>query len=311
MDKIFEKIKEYDTIIIHGHIRPDGDCIGSQYGLMYLLKESFPNKNIYVTGDTSKYVSFIGKVNKVDEELFSTALSICVDTPLYERLSDNRCIESKYTIKIDHHVDSHKYTDYEYVDSTAISTTQIITEFYKKFKNELVMNKEAATALYVGLITDSGNFKYENVSSKTFEAASELIKHNVDIVSINNNLNLEEEKSLRLKGYCLNKFKVTENGFAYIILTREEINNFAVGDEAAASLVTSISNIKTCPVWALIMECEDIIRIRLRSRGPAINELAQKFNGGGHKLAAGGRLNSWEEIDEFISLADNLVKNYK
>lgn len=311
MDKILEKIKEYDTIIIHGHIRPDGDCIGSQYGLMHLLKESFPNKNIYVTGDTSNYVSFIGEVNRIDEKLFSNSLSICVDTPSYERLSDDRCIKSQYTIKIDHHTDSDKYADYEYVDSTAISTTQIITEFYQKFKNELIMNKESATALYVGLITDSGNFKYANVSSKTFDAASELISHGVDIANINNNLNLEEEKALRLKGYCLNKFKVTKNGFAYIILTKEETNKFDVGDEVAASLVTSISTIKSCPVWALIMESDDIIRIRLRSRGPAINELAQKFNGGGHILAAGGRLNSWDEVDKFISLADNLVKDYK
>lgn len=311
MDKILEKIKEYDTIIIHGHIRPDGDCIGSQYGLMNLIKESFPNKNIYVTGDTSKYVSFIGEVNKIDDKLFSNALSICVDTPSYDRLSDNRCIKSKYTIKIDHHTDSNKYTDYEYVDSTAISTTQIIVEFYKKFKDELIMNKEAATALYVGLITDSGNFKYANVNYKTFEAASELVSHDINLVEINNNLNLEEEKALRLKGYCLNKFKVTENGFAYIILTKEEINKYDVGDEVAASLVTSISTIKTCPVWALIMESDDIIRIRLRSRGPAINELAQQFHGGGHKLAAGGRLNSWDEIDKFITLADNLIKDYK
>lgn len=310
MKKILEKIKEFNTIIIHGHIRPDGDCIGSQYGLMHLIKNSFPDKKVYVTGDCSKYVSFLGKPEMIDKVLFDNALSICVDCPSVDRLSDSRFDLSKYSLKIDHHFDSEKYTDYEYVDYNAISTTQIITEFYMNFKDELKMNKEAATALYVGLITDGGNFRYSNVNSKTFLVASELLKYDVDIVNINNLLTLEDESALRFKGYCLNKFKVTKNGFAYIILKKEDINKYGVGDEIASSIITSISNLKESPVWALVMETDNIIRIRLRSRGPAINELAQKYNGGGHKLAAGGRLNNWDELEHFLKLADELVKEY-
>ena len=109
MKKILEKIKEFNTIIIHGHINPDGDCIGSQYGLKYLIEETFPNKKVYVSGNVSEYVSFIGKPTIIkDESIFNNALSICVDCPVYERLSDNRCDKSKYSIKIDHHNDSNK-----------------------------------------------------------------------------------------------------------------------------------------------------------------------------------------------------------
>lgn len=311
MKKILEKIKEYSTIIIHGHIRPDGDSIGSQYGLMYLINDNFPEKKVYVTGDVSEYVSFLGRPEMVDDNLFKDALSICVDCPRYDRLSDNRCNLAKFSIKIDHHSDSESYTDYEFVNPTSASCTEIITEFYMMFKDELKLSKNAATALYVGLLTDTGYFSHSNVSEKTFIMASELVSRGVDILDVNNKLSLKTEEDLRLKGYCLNNFKITENGFVYIKLTKEEVESYGVKDENAASLVTSISTIKEAPVWALFIESNDDIRIRLRSRGPAINHLAKKYNGGGHIFASGGRLNNWDELDSFIKEADMLVKEYK
>jgi len=312
MKKILELIKEYDTIIINGHIRPDGDCIGSQYGLKYLIEDNFPDKSVYISGDSSEYVSFIGRPEIIsDDRIYENALSIAVDCPVYDRLSDNRCDIAKYSIKIDHHYDSEKYTDYEYVDPNVSSCTSIIAEMYLKFKDELMLTERAATALYVGLLTDTGRFTNSNVNSKTFFIASELVKHNVDIMYVNNSLSLETEASLRLKGYCLNNFKITENGFAYIVLRREEIEKFGVGDEVASSLVSSLSNLKDSLVWALIVETKENIRIRLRSRGPEINELASDYNGGGHKMASGGRLNSWDDLNKFIETVDELVKNYK
>lgn len=312
MEKILEKIKEFDTIIIHGHVNPDGDCIGSQYGLKYLIEETFPNKKVIVTGSVSKYVSFIGEPTMLeDESIVENALSICVDCPVYERLSDNRCNKSKYSIKIDHHNDFNEYCDYEYIDSMSPSCTQIITEFYKKFKDELKMSKKAATALYVGMVTDTGRFSHGNIRPKTFECAATLLECGVDLEYVNNSLSLETEAALRLKGYCLNNFKVTENGFAYITLKYDEFTKFGVGEEVASSLVSSISTMKECPVWALFIENQEKIRVRLRSRGPAINELASKFNGGGHKLASGGTLKSWDELEKFVKLADELVRKYK
>lgn len=312
MKHILDKIKEYNIIIIHGHINPDGDCIGSQYGLKYLIEETYPNKLVLITGNTCKYVSFIGEPTIIgDEHIFDDALSICVDCPTYDRLSDNRCNKSKYSIKIDHHIDSNKYCDYEYIDATSPSCTQIITEFYREFKDELKMNSKAATALYVGLLTDTGKFSYGNITPKTFLCASTLMECGVDLSYVNNSLSLETESALRLKGYCLSNFKVTENGFAYIILKYDEFTKFGVLEETASSLVSSISNINDCPVWALIIENTEKIRIRLRSRGPAINELASIYNGGGHKLASGGTLQSWEDLEEFVKLADKLVKEYK
>ena len=173
------------------------------------------------------------------------------------------------------------------------------------------MNIESATALYIGLLTDSGYFKNSNVTSKTFDIASVLVEHGVDLTFVNNSLSLENINTIKFKGYCINNIKLTENGFCYIKIDKNELNKFDIDEETASSFITVISNIKNYPVWALFIETKDNIRIRLRSRGPEINELAQKYNGGGHKMASGAKLNNWLELDSFIKDADKLVKDYK
>lgn len=308
MKQILNKIKEYNKIIIHSHIRPDGDAIGSQYGLMYLIKNSFPEKEVYLTGDTSEYVSFIGKVEKIDESLFNGALSICLDCGDNTRLSDDRFNLSDYSIKIDHHVDSIKYTDYEYIDDKAASTTEIITEFYNTFKNELVMDENCATCLYLGILTDTGRFTHPNVTSKTFLMASKLLKYNVDIQDLNNKLGLVSENVLRLKGHILKNFKVSKNGFIYFVITKEIMKEYSVTEEDASNLVTCISNCKSFPIWALIVETDSNYRVRLRSRNIPINELAKKYNGGGHKLASGCFLENISDLDKLIKDIDEILK---
>lgn len=312
METILKKIKEFNTIIIHGHYRPDGDCIGSQYGLMHLIQASFPEKKVYITGETSEYVSFIGRPCLLeDESLFTEALSICVDCATAERLSDKRFTKAKYSIKIDHHIDVEQYGDYQYVDTTAPACAQIITEFYLKFKDELVMTREAALALYVGISTDTGRFKFDSVTSRTFQSAALLMDYGVDLSYVDNHLSVETLQTLKLKGYCLSNFKTSENGFAYIIMKRETIEQFGVSDEDAAAQVSTISTIEGCPVWAIFMEYPSEIRIRLRSRGPVINLLAEEYHGGGHAKASGARLENWAQLDGFIARADALVKKYK
>ena len=311
MDFILNKIKEYNRILIFGHERPDGDCIGSQYGLYYILKESFPNKEIYVTGESSDYVGFIGKPEKVDDSLVKGSLAICVDAANGERVSDQRYKDCDYSIKIDHHINVDSFCDYEYVDTKAPACAQIITEFYLKFKDELKINTKAAEALYVGIVTDTGRFKFDSTTSKTFNIAAQLVDMGVKLGEVDNHLSVETVESLKLRGYCLNTFKVTDNGFAYLIMTRDIIEKFGVSDEDAANQVTAISTIEGCPVWAMFIEYPDQIRIRLRSRGPVVNKLAEEYNGGGHPKASGARLDSWADLDKFLAKADELVLNYK
>src|SRR3989339_782284 len=100
MERILNKIKEYDVIIIHGHKRPDGDCYGAQFGLKNIIESSFPSKKVYVVGETSDFVDFIGKMNNITDDAYDNALSIVVDTAVEDRISDSRYKLGKELIKI-------------------------------------------------------------------------------------------------------------------------------------------------------------------------------------------------------------------
>lgn len=311
MEFILNKIKEYNKILIFGHVRPDGDCIGSQYGLARIIKETYPNKEVIVTGEASDYVSFIGSPKMANDEDFKESLGICVDIANGDRVSDQRYKNCEYTIKIDHHINVDSFCDYEYVDENSPACAQIITEFFIKFKDELKMTAKAAEALYVGIITDTGRFKFDSVKRDTFNAAGLLLDYGVDLGYIDNKLSVETLASLKLRGYCLTNFETTEAGFAYLKMPREIIEKFGVTNEEAANQVTSISTVKGCPVWALFIEYPDDIRIRLRSRGPVINKLAEKWGGGGHAKASGASLGSWDKLPLFLDDIDEIVNDYK
>ena len=117
LQKIFDKIKEYNRIIIHRHIRPDGDCIGSQFGLKYIIQATYPEKEVYAVGhDVPEYLSYIGQGDQVSNDLYEGALVIVVDTATTGRIFDERYKNGAYLIKIDHHDDSEDYGDIIWVD---------------------------------------------------------------------------------------------------------------------------------------------------------------------------------------------------
>lgn len=310
--QILEKIKEFNRIIIHMHIRPDGDCYGAGFGLKNILKESFPEKEVYVVGEKAEYVDFVGTPDVIEDELFKDALSIVVDTASEDRVSDQRFKLAKFVIKIDHHIPIVDYGDLIYVDTTRPATAQIILEFYLRFQEELKINMAAATALYTGIVTDTGRFRFRSVNADTFIAVAHLLEYGLDFVDVLSRLSVKSENLMKLQGYVLLNFQKTENGVAYIKMTPDVIDRFDVSLEEATSLVNELSTLEDCPVWILFAEYENnIVRARLRSKGPAINELANKYDGGGHALACGANLGTWDKTDELLKDADELVRNYK
>lgn len=310
--QILEKIKEYNRIMIHMHIRPDGDCYGAGFGLKNIIKESFPKKEVYVLGDKAEYVGFVGEPDIVDDELFKDALAIVVDTASEDRVSDQRFKLAKFVIKIDHHIPIADYGDLIYVDTSRPATAQIILEFYLRFQEELKMNMDAAIALYTGIVTDTGRFRFRSVTADTFLAVAHLLNYGLDFVDVLTRLSLKSENLMKLQGYVLLNFQKTENGVAYIKLYPEIIEQFTVSLEEATSLVNELSTLDDCPVWILFAEYDNkIVRARLRSKGPAIDQLANKYDGGGHAQACGANLGTWEKTDELLKDADELVKAYK
>ncbi|MFA7561349.1 MAG: bifunctional oligoribonuclease/PAP phosphatase NrnA [Candidatus Izemoplasmatales bacterium] len=311
-EQILEKIKEFKRIIIHMHIRPDGDCYGAGFGLKNIIKTSFPEKEVYVVGESADYVSFVGTPDVISDDLFTDALSIVVDTASEDRVSDQRFKLAKYVIKIDHHIPVSDYGDLIYVDTTRPATAQIILEFYLRFQEELKINMEAAIALYTGIVTDTGRFRFRSVTADTFVAVAHLLDFGVDFVDVLTRLSSKSESLMKLQGYVLLNFQKTENGVAYIKMTPDIIEKFDVSLEEATSLVNELSTLEDCPVWMLFAEYENnIVRARLRSKGPSIDKLANKYDGGGHAMACGANLGTWDKTDELLKDADALVKEYK
>jgi len=309
MQRILDKIKSYDKIIIHGHKRPDGDCYGAQFGLKNIIKNSFPQKEVYVVGEKSDFVDFVGQVDTISDDVYQGALSIVVDTAVKDRISDQRYTLGQEVIKIDHHIPVDDYGDLRWVDTTFPSCAQMITYFYYKFKNELKLTEEGAIALYTGIVTDTGRFRFRGVSQLTHQLAGLLIEKGVDVEYIDGKLSKESLEMIALKGYVYSNF-VTAKGFVYLKMTRDVIDKYNVTDEQAASVVGLIGGIEGFPVWALFIEYPGEIRIRLRSSGPTIDKLANQYGGGGHTKASGARLDSWDQLPQFIKDVEEVVKVY-
>ena len=306
MTNILQEIKKYTTIIIHGHKRPDGDCYGGQYGLKGILKKAFPEKKIFVVSEESDYVKYVGTPDQINDDIYQDALSIVVDTATKDRISDARYTLGNKIIKIDHHIDVDAYGDMNWVDTTYPAVSEMITDF--AVQHNLDIPLESAIALYTGLITDTGRFRYRGVSKRTHTLAGILIEAGVDVEFIDSKLSKETLKMYALKGYVYSNFITVEGGFIYLKMPRSIINEYGVTDEEAASVVNLIGGLEGYPVWALMIEYENEIRIRLRSSGPTINTLAEKYEGGGHAKASGARLPSWEHVDQFTK---DVIKHIK
>lgn len=316
--KILEKIKEYNKIIIHRHVRPDGDCIGSQMGLKALLKHNFPEKEILAVGDNiPTYISYYGNNDEVSDEDYKESLVIVVDTANPKRICDERYQTGKYLIKIDHHDDSPDYGDLIYVDPTSPACASIIVDMYKawhKYDNNITLNKEAATALMLGIVTDTGRFRYRGTDRRLFENAGLLMDPNIELDELYTATYIKEKEELKLQGFVCENFKVTDNGVAYIYFDKETLEKYNVTCDEAAACVNILDSIRGSLIWVVFINQnkeDGEIRVRLRSRFVAINEVATHYRGGGHLQAAGSTIYSLDEMTSLLSELDSLLKEFK
>jgi len=312
LTEIYNKIKRNQKIVILPHQRPDGDCIGTAFGLKDMIQTSFPKKEVYVVGESSDFTSFIGVPDEVEDSVFENALAISVDTASKDRVGDKRFTNADFLIKIDHHIPVDDFGDINYVDTSRPAAALIILDLYKLFEGELTITPEGAKALFMGILTDTGRFKYSGVNADTFRSVADLFDIGFDARSVYNYLDTRTEELTRFKGYLLQNYQKTEHGVVYFKILPEHLEKFHVSLEEASSLVNELGVFEDCPIWLLFAEYEEqIVRARVRSKGPAINELAAKFDGGGHAMASGANLGTWERTDELIKAADQLAKEYK
>ncbi|MCF0236985.1 MAG: bifunctional oligoribonuclease/PAP phosphatase NrnA [Sphaerochaetaceae bacterium] len=311
---IFAKIVEYEKIIIMRHVRPDGDAIGSTLGLASLIRATFPDKDVKViNSDTSDYMAFLGKEDEdVEDSFYKEALGIALDCGDEERLSNKKAYLCKELIKIDHHIDIKPYGDLCWIEEERSSTCELIVDFYLSFCDQLILTQEGALCLYTGMVTDSGRFKFKEVNGETLRCASVLLDKGLDTQSLYARLYLEDFDYYKFQAYVFNKMNITPNGVAWLFVDKEMQNKFSLSREQASSSVSFMEGIKGSIIWIAFIENEDkTIRVRLRSRFVTVNELAEKYHGGGHSCASGATCYTKEEMEALLLDADKIIKDFK
>ncbi len=309
--ELLKKIEEYNTIIIHRHSRPDLDAIGSQLGLKYILENKYPNKNIYVVGDTSAKYSFLGDMDIITDDVYENALAIIVDVAVANMVSDSRYTLAKEVYVIDHHKNDCDITTNHLCDTTKVACAEYIA--YLFMENNYPITSIAATCLYGGIITDSGRFLYGSSLENTFLVSSKLIAYGANAKFIYDNIYVESLADREMKNYFSNRFVVKDN-VAYLKNTQEVFEKFPKEfNDISRGMLSVMSGIAEIEIWLNFTYdiTKDKVIGEFRSRSLPIVDIAKKYGGGGHALACGATLASFDEADLVIEDFINLLKESK
>lgn len=307
-NEIYEKIKKHDTIVIVRHIGADPDALASQLALRDSIRLTFPNKKVLAWGNSSARFDYLPRLDRFEE--LSDILLIVTDTPDKKRIDFSWTTNIIDSIKIDHHPYIETFCELEYIDDTASSASELILELINN--TPLLNSDEIAKTIFTGIASDTNRFMF-NASSRLLRLISNLFdEYNVDITEVYSNLYMRPLNEVRLQGYIAQNIVVSENGFGYIKISNDTLNKLSVDSGSAGNMVNNFNYIEGMYVWAVITEDikNNLFKVNIRSRGPVINIVAEKYNGGGHKMASGARLSTMEEVDLLLKDLDESCKIY-
>lgn len=304
-EKILALIKQYDRIIIHRHKNPDGDALGSQLGLLHIIKESYPEKEVYAVGDMTPRYSFMltQPMDEIADELYSGALAIVLDTSAKALISDDRYTLAAATARMDHHLFVEKICDEEVVATSYESCAGLVAAM--AMACGLTVSPVAAKTLYTGMITDSGRFRYDSTSSETFRVASFLMERKFDTSDIYRSLYADELSNIQLRARFTLKIQIASPKVAYIYTDRDELASLNADIfNISRGMVNTMSEINGIENWVNFTETDEGVLCEIRSNKYNINPIAVKYGGGGHQKASGATL---KNRDEAMSLLADLI----
>ena len=310
--EILKTIQAFDTVIIHRHGRPDGDAIGSQVGMQQIIKENFPAKQVYMVGDNPGFYGFIegSRMDTIPDSTYHGALAIILDSGSRSMINDDRYQLAARTIRFDHHIFCEKIADLEIIDTSFESCCGLITEF--AVQCDLKLNLIASKALFTGMITDSGRFRYDSTNSRTFRLASKLMEQPIDTNELYRTLYADDFSAKLLKAKFILKIRFTENNVAYIYTTKQELQELNVDTfTVSRGMVGTMSDTKGVDIWVNFTETEAGVLCELRSSKYNINPIAVKYGGGGHAKASGATVADKETAMAMLADLDAMIGENK
>ncbi len=287
---LLDCIKEYKTITIFRHEHPDCDAMGSQYGLYTWLRQNFPGKNIYALGNETCTQSKFPTSDSIPTKTIKESLAIVLDTANAERTDDQRFSQAKMVIKIDHHPNREPFGNMCVVFDTAAAACEILAQFFWDNSEVYSVSRETAEYLYKGLLTDTLCFRTTNTTSHTLSVASYLATKDIDIPALNRELFDTDLKIFQFGAYLRSHVVITDAGLAYCIVTKEELVKNAIRAGDARNCIDELGHVKQFKAWAVFTQHEngeEVYDASIRSKETAINTVAEKYGGGGHKNASG------------------------
>ena len=302
---ILSLIEKYDRIIIHRHKNPDGDALGSQLGLYHIIKDSYPHKEVYIVGDLTPRYSFMltRDMDEISDELYNGALAIVLDTSAKALISDERYTTASATARMDHHLFVEKICDEELVATSYESCAGLVAAMAEA--GGLVVSAVAAKALYTGMITDSGRFRYDSTSAETFRVASFLMERRFETADIFRSLYADELKFIQLRAKLTLKIQLASPKVAYIYSTKDDVVSYDADTfTISRGMVNVMGEIRGVENWVNFTESDDGVLCEIRSNKHNINPIAVKYGGGGHQKASGATL---KDRDEAMALLADLI----
>ncbi|MGI6648245.1 MAG: DHH family phosphoesterase [Bacillota bacterium] len=317
-ESLVEVLRLADRILIASHVNPDGDSIGTLIGLGLGL-ESLGKEVILVNSDRipSMYsyldgASRILRPEQVEEVPDTVVLVDCTDVERVGPGLAERLKKAAVLVNIDHHLSNSRFGHYNLVDEEAAATAEIVTRLLGPLKIKL--NQSIATALYTGLVMDTGSFRYSNTTAATHRLAAYFLEQGVNLDQVRDNLfETRPLAMLRLMGEALQTLKTSPDGrLAWVEITQEMLDRTGARDEHCEELINYPRSVAGVKIGILFREVfPGKVKVGFRSKcGADVNKLAGQFGGGGHRSAAGCVINERmpEVVNRVILAAEDLLK---
>jgi phosphoesterase RecJ-like protein len=297
IDRILEEIRNHRTFCIVGHVRPDGDCIGSQLGLALALKAEGKKVTVWNEDGMPQKLSFLDPENLFHKPKRGQKFDcvIATDCASFERLGTvGPCVTNrKQFINIDHHASNTRYADVNWVSPREPSSGELIFRILKVAKWPIT--KQIADCLFTAVSTDTGSFQYPSTRPGTFHVGAELVTRGANLAKICDEVYQSYPLSrAKLLKHVYSNFRLTHGDqIAYFWLKKADFARTGAEADDSEGLIDHIRAIEPVVVACLFEELNpDLTRISLRSKTDKVNvnEIAAQFGGGGHKAAAGARI---------------------
>lgn len=298
-------IKSAKKILLLSHVNPDGDTLGSMCAMYSMILNRFKKKaDMSIVSNVPfnyKFLPNIDLAQRYFDQSLVYDLVITLDVASIERVRDAKIFfdKSKCRINIDHHKTNPAFGDYNLINANASSCGEVLFNYFKE--NNWEITKDAAICLYTAIMTDTGNFRFENTTSSAMKAAAELIDLGANPNLIYKNCYESKTKNFVLfQNHCVNKAEfVNNNRIAYTTVYKKDLEKFSAGDDYTDGIAETLRAIDTTEVAFVVKEVDSkTTKVSMRSKKIDVAKICENFGGGGHTYAAGCTIKA--NIDETI-----------